>query len=160
MSQHSNADLQEAEGLANGSSYPMSCPICNLFTGIGPLREDLNAPVLPDSRRNRNHIRRGIPRVEFEGSSEACYVCGILASGTRDCLVQHGINPSDVDTIDIEFYYLNYRGQEDDRDKYLSCKLKDGTVFQVELFALEGRLLTRFLRVHGSNCLHVLNTQS
>ena len=70
-------------------------------------------------------------------SANSCSCCRILESGSRGCLIQHGVDESTILRVELKFSYP-YTDEDlhtDNADKYLSFSLIDSQWFRVDFFA-------------------------
>lgn len=113
----------------------MSCTICFDFQGIDDLKErDKNNP----RETKRNHENLEFAWSEFVGSAKSCYICDILIRGVRGCFGQHNIEERQILHCSILFYYQDWIGANVDGNKEIHFRLRDGRLFEVQLFVTEG----------------------
>ncbi|KXJ88992.1 heterokaryon incompatibility protein-domain-containing protein [Microdochium bolleyi] len=117
----------------------MPCPICLNFKGTSPLTARGSG-----FRGKRHHVKEGLTWPELEASaigSPPCHCCHVLVLGCRGCFQQHDIDTDDIVSFTIHFFYQAFEGQEElessDMDKELRFRLRNGRVFEVQLFAHE-----------------------
>ncbi|KAJ1327033.1 HET domain-containing protein [Microdochium nivale] len=115
------------------------CPICLDFKGTTPLTRRGSGFM-----GNRHHHKLGLTWAELEASAAAtppCHCCKVLVRGCVGLFWQHGISTEDVVAVNVNFFYQAFEGQDEmestDMDKELRCRLKNGKVFEVQLFAHE-----------------------
>jgi hypothetical protein len=111
--------------------------MCNEFRGVGNFW-DRNVPA---DRRTRHHFRHGVSWNDFAVSAASCEICGVLLSGCKGCFQQHGFDHSEILHCDISFYYESFEFDEEeeseDVDKEIFFRMKDGSWFVVQIFAVE-----------------------
>lgn len=110
----------------------MPCSMCHDFRGIGDF---FLKGVL--GQKNRHHIKLNFTWSDLETSAVSCEFCGILVLGCQGCFRQHGIEESQILHCHLSFYYEAYEEQEEevDLDKEIFFRMKDGSWFNVQVFA-------------------------
>jgi hypothetical protein len=110
----------------------MPCSMCHDFRGIGDYFLKSESVV---GRKYRHHIKLGFTWSDLEASTASCEICGILMLGCQGCFRQHGIEESQILHCHLSFYYENYKDEETDVDKEIFFRMKDGSWFNVQVFA-------------------------
>ncbi|KAK0615590.1 HET domain-containing protein [Bombardia bombarda] len=111
----------------------MTCNICNQFQGTRDLRkqgEGFREGV-------RNHVKTDFSWDEFMTSAKSCYICNLLVRGTRACFRQRGLDESQILDCGVYFYYEQAVDDGLDIDKDIRFRMKDGSRFEVQLFAVD-----------------------
>lgn len=110
----------------------MSCSICHDFRGIGSYfsKSEIRAEL-----KHRHHFKLGFTWSDLETSAVSCENCGILVLGCQGCFRQHGIEQSQILHCNLKFYYKAYEDEEQDEDKEVFLRMKDGSWFTVQIFA-------------------------
>ncbi|KAK4446338.1 het domain-containing protein [Podospora aff. communis PSN243] len=115
----------------------MVCTICGDFVGKGELQDASSSSELLESSRDWKVL--DLTWQDLLVSAKTCYICEIIVRGSRRCFDQHHVKEMDIAKVGIHFYYQNrfdVEGQHDP-EKQICFQLKDGTRFEVEMFATE-----------------------
>jgi hypothetical protein len=116
----------------------MVCSICGDFLGRGELQHGSSSSELLESSRDWTVL--DLTWQDLLVSAKTCYICEILARGSRCCFNQHHVEEAGIAKVGIHFYYQNRFDKEGQHDpeKQICFELRDGARFEVEMFATEG----------------------